>query len=85
MAYSLGLSWTQFDVLQKVLKGMRVESFKLSSLMSMLKANHEKQRRCSVGTAMQLKEGFSSNIWVGKFALSACRAIANRSDGFAFS
>jgi len=70
MVYSLGLLWTQFDVLQKVLKGMRVESFKLSSLMSRPKANHEKQRRCSVGTAMQLNEGFSSNIWVGKFALS---------------
>ena len=31
MVYSLGPSWTQFDVLQKVLKGMHVESFKLSS------------------------------------------------------
>jgi hypothetical protein len=57
MVYSLGLSWTQFDVLQKVLKGMRVESFKLSSPMSMLKANHEKRRRCSVGTKASVKLG----------------------------
>jgi len=54
----------------KSLKGHARRVFQAIVTNEHAEGRHEKQRRCSVGTAMQLNEGFSSNIWVGKFALS---------------